>query len=137
MIANGRVGVYPLHVLDNGGGNSTPGTLQARPLSVPFLSEDKSRGCISVTWRGPPYASQLTWMHLSLLWDYLAGSVASPLQLAFVENDNPICTELGPAHNVFTNGYHQLWLQEVDVDKMDKVVDLGGQRWCQQWGGGF
>ena len=88
-------------------------------------------------WRWPLYASRLTWMRLLLLWDYLAGSTASPLQLTLVENDNPICTDLGPAHNVFTKGYHQLWFQEVDVDRMDKVVDLGGRWWHQQWGGGF
>ena len=76
--------------------------------------------------RGLPYASRLMWMHLSLLWDYLAGSAASPLQLAFVENNDPICADLGPVHNVFTKGHHQLWFQEVDVDRMDEVVDLGG-----------
>ena len=134
MIADGRVGVYPPRVLDDGGGGGAPGTLRARPLSVPFPSENK---CVSVAWRGPPYASRLTWMHLSLLWDYLAGSVASPLQLVFVKNNNPICANLGPAHDVFTKGYHQLWFQEVDVDRMDEVVDLGGRQWRQQWGGGF
>ena len=44
MITNGRVGVYLPHVLDDGGGGGAPGTLQARPLSVPFLSKDKSWG---------------------------------------------------------------------------------------------
>ena len=108
MIANGRVGLYPLRVLDNGGGGGAPGTWRARPLPVPFPSKDKSWGCVSVAWRGPPYAYRLTWMHLSLLWDYIAGSVASPLQLVFVENDDPFCANLGPAHDVFTEGYHQL-----------------------------
>ncbi len=108
MIAKGRVRVYPPRVLDDGGGGGAPGTLRARPLSVPFPSKDKSWGCVSVAWHGPPYAYRLTWMHLSLLWDYLAGSVASPLQLVFVENDDPFCANLGPAHDVFTEGYHQL-----------------------------
>ncbi len=76
-------------------------------------------------------------MHLSLLWDYLAGSAASPLQLALVGNNDPICADLGPAHDVFTKGYHQLWFQEVGVDRMDKVMDLVGGWWRQQWGGGF
>jgi hypothetical protein len=120
MIANGRVKVYPPRVLDDGGGGGAPGTLQAR-----------SWGCVSVAWRGPPYASWLMWMHISLLWDFLTGSVASPLQLVFVKNNNPICVDLGSAHDVFIKGYHQLWFQEVDMDRMDKVVDLGGQRWCQ------
>ena len=63
--------------------------------------------------------------------------MASLLQLVFVENNNPICANLGSAHEVFTKGYHQLWFQEVDVDRMDEVVDLGGRQWRQQWGGGF
>ena len=136
MIADGRVGVYLLRVPNNGGSSAARGTLQAWPLSVPFPSKDESWGCVFVAWHRPPYASRLTWMYLSLLWDYLAGSAASPLQLAFIENDDLICTDLGPVHDVFTEGYHQLWIQEVDVDRMDKVVDLGGQRWRQRWGGG-
>ena len=137
MIANGRVGVYPPRVLDNRGGGRTLGTLRAWPLSVLFPSKDESRGCISVAWHGPHYASRSMWMHLSLLWGYLAGSVVSPLQLVFIKNDNPICANLRPVHDTFFEGYHQLWFQEVNVDRMDKVVDLGGRRWCQQWGGGF
>jgi hypothetical protein len=132
MIADGRVGVYPPHVVPDGDGGddddddgaSSKMSLLRQPLSVSFPSEDESRGCVSVAWRGPSYASRSTWMHLSLLWDYLAESAASPLQLAFVENDDPICADLGPAHDVFTEGYHQLWFQEVDVDRIDDVVDL-------------
>jgi hypothetical protein len=59
-----------------------------------------------------------------LLWEYLTDSAASPLQLAFVENDDPLCADIGPAHDVFTEGYHQLWFQEVDVDAMEEVVPL-------------
>ena len=137
MIADSSLGVYPSPVPDDRGGSGAPGMLRARPLSALFSSMDESWGCISVAWHGPPYAPWSTWMHLSLLWDYLARSVASPLQLAFVENDDPICTDLGPAHDVFTKGYHQLWFQEVNVDRMDEVVDLGGRQWCQRWGGRF
>ena len=69
MTADGRVGVYPPRVCDDGGGGGAPGMLLARPLPVPFPSKDKSWGCISVAWHGPPYASWLMWMHLSLLLD--------------------------------------------------------------------
>ena len=47
-------------------------------------------------------------MHLSLLLDYLTGSAVSPLQLVFIENDDPICVDLGSVHDVFTKEYHQL-----------------------------
>jgi hypothetical protein len=143
MIADGRIGVYAApHVVpdddggdddggdddddddDDDGASSKMSSRLRQPLSVSFPSDDESRGCVSVAWRGPKYSSRSTWMHLSLLWDYLAESAASPLQLAFVENDDPICADLGPAHDVFTEGYHQLWFQEVDVDRMDEVVDL-------------
>ena len=94
------------------------------PLSISFPSEDESRGTISTAWRGPTYQSKKDWTHLSLVWDYLTDSAASPLQLAFVENDEPLCADLGPAHDMFTEGYHQLWFQEVEVDKMEEVLPL-------------
>jgi len=94
------------------------------PLTISFPSEDESRGTISIAWRGPSYQSKKEWNHLSLIWGYLTDSASSPLQLAFVENEDPICADLGPAHDVFTEGYHQLWFQEVEVDRMEEVVPL-------------
>jgi len=94
------------------------------PLSISFPSEDESRGTISIAWRGPSYQSKKEWNHLSLIWGYLTDSAASPLQLAFVENDDPICADIGPAHDIFTEGYHQLWFQEVEVDRMEEVMPL-------------
>jgi Zn-dependent M16 (insulinase) family peptidase len=94
------------------------------PLSISFPSEDESRGTISIAWRGPSYQSKKEWNHLSLIWGYLTDSASSPLQLAFVENEDPICADLSPAHDVFTEGYHQLWFQEVEVDRMEEIVPL-------------
>lgn len=113
-----QVGVFPPFNLNDDSGS------KAQPLSITFPSEDESRGTISIAWRGPPYTARSTWTHLSLLWDYLSESAASPLQLAFVENDDPLCADVGPAHDVFTEGYHQLWFQEVDVESMDDIVPL-------------
>lgn len=116
FVANGnKDGVYPPY------GDATK---SAKPLSITFPSEDESRGTISIAWRGPPYSSRSEWMHLSLLWDYLTDSAASPLQLAFVENDDPLCADVGPAHDIFTEGYHQVWFQECAVESMDEVVPL-------------
>ena len=101
-----KVGVYPPY-------NPTEDSVskKAQPLTVSFPSEDESRGTISIAWRGPPYSARSAWTHLSLLWGYLTESAASPLQLAFVENDDPLCADIGPAHDVFTEGYHQVrWL---------------------------
>mmetsp|Transcript_27016 Transcript_27016/g.48746 ORF Transcript_27016/g.48746 Transcript_27016/m.48746 type:complete len:971 (+) Transcript_27016:401-3313(+) len=119
MVADGVVGVYPPY------SSKESTATEAKPLSISFPSEDESRGTISIAWRGPPYTSRSTWAHLSLLWDYLTDSAASPLQLAFVENDDPLCAHLGPAQDVFLEGYHQLWFQEVDVERMEgEVVPL-------------
>ena len=117
MVADASiVGVYPPY---NPNEES-----KAQPLSITFPSEDESRGTISVAWRGPEYASRSDWVHLSLLWGYLTDSAASPLQKAFVENDDPLAADIGPAQDIFTEGYHQLWFQEVDVEKMDEVIPL-------------
>ena len=124
MVPDGKMGVYPPYnhteQSDSDGCSST----KSQPLVIAFPSEDESRGTISIAWRGPMYSSRSTWVQLSLLWEYLTDSAASPLQLAFVENDDPLCADIGPAHDVFTEGYHQLWFQEVDVDAMEEVLPL-------------
>ncbi len=117
MVSDGKMGVYPSY-------NHTDQSNGSRPLVIAFPSEDESRGTISIAWRGPKYSSRSTWVQLLLLWDYLTDSAASPLQLAFVENDDPLCADVGPSHDVFTEGYHQLWFQEVDVDAMEEVLPL-------------
>jgi len=115
FVADGVVGVYPPY-------SGKDSDASPKPLSVTFPSEDESRGTISIAWRGPHYSSRSTWTHLGLLWEYLSDSAASPLQVAFVENDDPLCAHLGPAQDIFTQGYHQLWFQEVDVDRMENDV---------------
>jgi Zn-dependent M16 (insulinase) family peptidase len=115
MVADGRVGVFPPY----GAEAAAPA-----PMSVAFPSDDESRGTISIAWRGPPYVARATWAHLSLLWDYLSDSPTSPLQLAFVENESPLCADIGPASDVSMQGYYQLWFQEVDVEAMEECVPL-------------
>jgi len=129
VAADGLAGVYPPYNPQNAAGTSA-----ATPVCVSFPSEDESRGTISIAWRGPPYSARATWVHLSLMWDYLTDSAASPLQLAFVENDDPLCADVGPAQDVFKEGYHQLWFQEVDIEKMEEVVPLFYEVVAQQAG---
>ena len=97
---------------------------ESKPKKVTFPSEDESLGTISLAWRGPKYEEREVWNHLTLLWSYLSDSAASPLQLAFVENDNPIAGGVGPSHDIHTEGYHQLWLQEVAIERMDECIPL-------------
>jgi len=97
-------------------GELSPNTTTNKAKEITFPSEDESRGTMSIAWRGPSYEERETWVRLQLLWSYLTDSAASPLQKAFVECDEPICAGVGPAHEIFTKGYHQLWFNEVDVD---------------------
>ena len=59
-----------------------------------FPSEDESRGIVSLGWRGPRYEEKREWVALKLLWRYLTESEVSPLQKAFVECDEPLCTSV-------------------------------------------
>ena len=93
-----------------------------KPLVIQFPSEDESRGTISIGWRGPTYESRDKWAALLLLWEYLTDSPASPLQKAFVECDEPLCADVSPANEIFTQGYHQLWFTEVETGKIDQVL---------------
>ena len=100
-------------------------TVKIEPLEIEFPSEDESRGTISIGWRGPVYEERKTWITLQLLWEYLTDSPTSPLQKTFVECDEPVCAGLYPAHEVFTEGYHQLWFLEVDVENLkgDMIIN--------------
>lgn len=118
------VGVYPPYSSMNVYDDDDDDAKKPSPLVINFPSEDESRGTISIAWRGPPYSARSTWAHLSLLWDYLSESAASPLQLAFVENEDPLCAYVGPARDVFTEGYNQVWLSECDVERMEEVIPL-------------
>jgi len=130
MIVENKVGVYPPY-------KPNEECKAAQPLNITFPSEDESRGTISLAWRGPPYSARATWNHLTLLWDYLTESAASPLQLAFVENNDPLCADIGPASDVFTEGYHQLWFQEVDVESLEEIVPLFYDEISKQINGDF
>ena len=92
------------------------------PKTIAFPSEDESCGTVSMAWRGPTYAEQRTWLALRLLWKYLTDSAAAPLQKAFVECDEPLCGEVAPAHEIFTEGYHQVWFEGVEMEGIGRIV---------------
>ena len=77
------------------------------PKAVPFPSEDESTGVVSMAWRGPAYADQQAWAMLRLLWSYLTDSAVAPLTKDMVEIDAPFCSRIGPADELFSEGYHQ------------------------------
>lgn len=82
------------------------------PKAIPFPSEDESTGLVSMAWRGPAYADQQAWTMLRLLWSYLTDSAVAPLTKHMVEIDLPLCSRIGPADELFSEGYHQVWFRD-------------------------
>lgn len=74
---------------------------------MPFPSEKEETGVVSLAWRGPKYDDQQTWAQLHLLWSYLTVSAVSPLTKALVEVETPLCSQVVPADEIFSEGYHQ------------------------------
>jgi len=91
------------------------------PKAVPFPSEDESTGVVSLAWRGPPYADQQAWAMLRLLWSYLTESAVAPLNKDMVEIDAPYCSRIGPADELFSEGYHQVWFRDVARAKLGDI----------------
>ena len=83
-------------------------TVQGTAQTIRFPTEDESVGTVSMAWRGPAYSDTAAWQKLLILQKYLTDSAASPLVKAFVECASPLCGDVGPAHEVFSEGYHQV-----------------------------
>ena len=66
---------------------------------------------------GPKHGDNATWVRLNLLWQYLTSSAVAPLTKAFVETEEPACSRVGPADDVFSEGYHQVWFSNAEVTK--------------------
>jgi Zn-dependent M16 (insulinase) family peptidase len=93
-----------------------------QPRMIEFPSEDESCGTVSMAWRGPRFAEQRAWLALKLLWKYLTDSAASPLQKAFVECEEPLCGDVASTDETFSEGYHQVWFEGVEVESIEKIV---------------
>jgi len=95
--------------------------LEGAARTVYFPTEDESVGTVSMAWRGPAYSDAATWQKLIVLQKYLTDSAASPMVKAFVECASPLCGDVGPAHEVFSEGYHQLWFEDAEVGTIDEI----------------
>jgi Zn-dependent M16 (insulinase) family peptidase len=56
------------------------------------------------------------------LFEYLTDSSVGPLQLAFVENDDPICSQVSYAEMENSRTTFYLEFEGVATDKMDKIL---------------
>eukprot|EP00929_Paragymnodinium_shiwhaense_P095329 TRINITY_DN56406_c0_g1_i1.p1 TRINITY_DN56406_c0_g1~~TRINITY_DN56406_c0_g1_i1.p1 ORF type:complete len:1111 (+),score=243.87 TRINITY_DN56406_c0_g1_i1:93-3425(+) len=105
----------------------TPGIITDKgksgsPVVVEFPSEDETAGMISMAWRGPLSEDKVTWCHVQCLWAYLTESAIAPLNKALVETDDPKCSGIGPARDVFSEGYHQVWFHDASTKTIDEIV---------------
>lgn len=63
-------------------------------LVVEFPEKDESMGEIMVTWNGPRVNDWDNCEAISVMGTYLTDSAVSPIQQAFVEREDPLCTDV-------------------------------------------
>jgi Zn-dependent M16 (insulinase) family peptidase len=93
-----------------------------RRAFIEFPEKDESVGEVAVTWVGPQYHDFLTNEALSVLSTYLIDSAVSPVQQAFVERDDPLCTDIYMA-NEDKAGHTTLsaYFSSVPTEKLDTL----------------
>lgn len=64
-----------------------------RRAFIDFPEKDESVGEIQISWVGPKFQDWLTCEAISILSTYLTDSPVSAVQKAFVERDDPLCTD--------------------------------------------
>jgi len=95
--------------------------------TIRFPSEDESTGTVSVCWRAARFTAENKFVESlarKILWNYLSDSAASPLQVAFVENEDAIAADLGHVSDVHETGYDQLWFSSCPVDRLEEIVPM-------------
>ena len=102
--------------------SSTELEVKGAARTISFPTEDESVGTVSMAWRGPAYSDAATWQKLALLHNYLTDSAASPLAKAFVECASPLCGDVSATHEVFVEGYHQIWFEDAEVETIDQIA---------------
>jgi len=63
-------------------------------IVVDFPERDESMGEVMISWNGPRVDDWVTAEAISLLGTYLTDSAVSPIQQAFVEREDPLCTDV-------------------------------------------
>lgn len=65
-----------------------------RRAFIEFPERDESIGEVQISWVGPPLEDTLELQAIDVLATYLTDSPVSPVQQAFVERDDPLCTDV-------------------------------------------
>ena len=62
--------------------------------TVEFPCGEEDSGMVVIAWRGPKYKEYLKVVAIQMLWEYLTDSSVSPVQLDFVETEDPLCCDV-------------------------------------------
>ncbi|PWN49324.1 hypothetical protein IE53DRAFT_388475 [Violaceomyces palustris] len=71
-----------------------PVDAKRRRVFIDFPEKDESVGEVEVTWVGPKFGDWLENEAISILGTYLTDSAVSAIQKAFIERDDPLCTDV-------------------------------------------
>lgn len=75
-------------------GNPVSPLTSSSTTTVMFPSEDETTGLVYIGWRGPKWTNFTSCEALDILFTYLCDTTLAPLQKAFVECPDPICTNV-------------------------------------------
>eukprot|EP01135_Chromosphaera_perkinsii_P007214 Nk52_evm22s745 gene=Nk52_evmTU22s745 len=62
--------------------------------TVDFPCGEEDAGMVLIAWRGPVYNDFKKVICIQMLWEYLSDSSISPVQIDFVETEEPLCGEV-------------------------------------------
>ncbi|KAK9478262.1 Metalloenzyme, LuxS/M16 peptidase-like protein [Lipomyces japonicus] len=89
--------------------------------SVEFPDKDESSGHVLISLLGPSILDEVTNTALHCLFMYLTDSDVSLFRKAFVEIENPLCTEILSYTDDFKNVGYNLWFQNVPTEKLENL----------------
>ncbi|OXA50789.1 Presequence protease 2, chloroplastic/mitochondrial [Folsomia candida] len=85
--------------------------------------DDDEEALVTIGFRGPSAITEIeTVAALRLLFEYLTDSSVGPMQLAFVENDDPICSQVTYAEMENSRTTFYLEFEGVGKDKMPEII---------------
>ncbi|KAK0536901.1 hypothetical protein OC835_000659 [Tilletia horrida] len=104
-----------------------------RKADVMFPEKDETMGEVQITWMGPALNNWLENDAFDTLGTYLTDSAVSTLQKAFVERDDPLCTDIYTGQNdragkttvyMYFSSVPSSELDNLDVKLIDVLKDL-------------
>lgn len=88
-----------------------------------YPDSDESVGQAYIAWLEGNSRDIDTRTALALLWSYLTDTAVSPIQAAFVEDEDPYCSDVGVFSMVHSISSSVLCFSGVALDKIDNVLE--------------